>query len=131
MLLKIYEENPSEKQINKIVDILKNGGLVILPTDSVYSIACDMNCRKSVETLARLKGINLKDADFSFVFSELSNVADYIKPMANSIFKIIKKNLPGPYTFILNAGNNIPNFAYTNEDVEILKLYAKQLSVCG
>ena len=110
MLLKIYEENPSEKQINKIVDILKNGGLVILPTDSVYSIACDMNCRKSVETLARLKGINLKDADFSFVFSELSNVADYIKPMANSIFKIIKKNLPGPYTFILNAGNNIPNF---------------------
>ena len=110
MLLKIYDDNPSERQINEVVDILKNGGLVIIPTDSVYSIACDMNSRKAVETLARLKGIKLKDADFSFIFGELSCVADYTKPMSNSIFKIIKKNLPGPFTFILNANNNIPNF---------------------
>ena len=110
MFLKIYEENTSEKQIALVVDIIKTGGLVIIPTDSVYSIACDMNSRKAVENLARLKGINLKDADFSFIFSELSTVSDYTKPMSNSVFKIIKKNLPGPFTFILNANNNIPNF---------------------
>jgi len=110
MLLKIYEDNPSEKQITKVVDMLKNDKLIIIPTDSVYSIACNMNSKKAVETLARLKGINLKDADFSFIFGELSSVSQYAKPINNSIFKIIKRNLPGPFTFILDAGNNIPNF---------------------
>lgn len=110
MLLKIYEDNPSEKQINKVVDMLKNGALVILPTDSVYAIACDVNNKKAVEKLAKLKGIKLKDADFSFVFGELSCVSQFVKPMKNSTFKIINKNLPGPFTFILEANNNIPNF---------------------
>jgi len=110
MLLKIYEENPSEKQIDKVFDIFKSGGLVIIPTDSVYSIACDMNNRKAVEKLAKLKGIKLKDADFSFIFGDLSCVSEYTKPISNSIFKIIKRNLPGPFTFILDANNNIPNF---------------------
>ncbi|MCF6365139.1 MAG: threonylcarbamoyl-AMP synthase [Bacteroidales bacterium] len=110
MLLKIYEENPSEKQIDKVFEIFKSGGLVIIPTDSVYSIACDMNNRKAVENLAKLKGIKLKDADFSFIFGDLSCVSEYTKPISNSTFKIIKKNLPGPFTFILDANNNIPNF---------------------
>ena len=110
MFLKIYEENPSERELQKVIDILKNGGLIIIPTDSVYSIACDMNSRKAVENLARLKNIKLKDADFSFIFGDFSSVADYTKPMSNSIFKVIKKNLPGPFTFILDANNNIPNF---------------------
>ncbi len=110
MLLKIYDENPSESQLQKVIDILKNGGLIIIPTDSVYSIACDMNSRKAVENLAKLKGIKLKDADFSFIFGEFSSVAEYVKPLSNSVFKILKKNLPGPFTFILDANNNIPNF---------------------
>jgi len=110
MLLKIYEDNPSQKQINKVVEILKNGGLVILPTDSVYAIACNMNNKKAVENLAKLKGIKLKDADFSFIFGELSCVSQFVKPLKNSTFKMINKNLPGPFTFILEANNNIPNF---------------------
>jgi len=110
MLLKIYEDNPSEKQINKIVEILRNGDLVILPTDSVYAIACDMNNKKAVEKLAKLKGIKLKDADFSFIFGELSCVSQFVKPLKNSTFKMINKNLPGPFTFILEANNNIPNY---------------------
>jgi len=110
MLLKLYEDNPSGKQISKVVDILKKGGLVILPTDSVYAIACDMNNKKAVENLAKIKGIKLKDADFSFIFGELSCVSQFVKPLKNSTFKIINKNLPGPFTFILEANNNIPNF---------------------
>ncbi len=110
MLLKLYEENPAERQINKAVEILKNGGLVIVPTDSVYSIACDMNNKKAVEKLAKLKAVKLKDADFSFVFGELTCVSLFVKPISNSLFKVIKRNLPGPFTFILNANNNIPNF---------------------
>ncbi len=110
MLLKLYEENPAERQINKAVEILKNGGLVIVPTDSVYSIACDMNNKKAVEKLAKLKAVKLKDADFSFVFGELTCVSLFVKPISNSLFKVINRNLPGPFTFILNANNNIPNF---------------------
>lgn len=89
---------------------MESGGLVIIPTDSVYSIACDLNSKKAVENLARLKGIKLKDADFSFIFAELSSVAEYTKPISNPIFKVIKHNLPGPFTFILDANNNIPGY---------------------
>ncbi len=110
MLLKIYDKNPDMKRIRSVVEMLKKGSLIIIPTDSVYGIACDMNSRKAVERLAETKGIKLKDADFSFIFGELSCVAQYTKPMQNHIFKIIKKNLPGPFTFILEANNNIPNF---------------------
>lgn len=110
MLLKIYEDSPSEKHINRVVEILRNGGLVILPTDSVYAISCDINNKKAVEKLAKLKGVKLKDADFSFVFGELSCVSQFVKPLKNTTFKIINKNLPGPFTFILEANNNIPNF---------------------
>jgi tRNA threonylcarbamoyl adenosine modification protein (Sua5/YciO/YrdC/YwlC family) len=110
MLLKIYEENPSEKQIKKVAELMAAGGLVIIPTDSVYSIACDINSKKAVEHLARLKGIKLKDADFSFIFAELSSVAEYTKPISNPIFKVIKHHLPGPFTFILDANNNIPGY---------------------
>ncbi len=110
MFIKIYDKNPDMKQIRKIVDLLKTGSLVIIPTDSVYGIACDMNSRKAVENLAALKSIRLKDADFSFIFHDLSSVSEYTKPMSNHIFKVIKKNLPGPFTFILDANNNIPNF---------------------
>jgi len=110
MLLKIYDENPDEKLINQVLGILKNGGLIIIPTDSVYSIACDMNNRKAVENLAKLKGIKLKDADFSFIFGEMSCVSNFTKPISNSIFKVINKNLPGPFTFIIDANNNIPNY---------------------
>ncbi len=110
MFLKIYDKNPDMRQIKKVVDLLRNESLVIIPTDSVYGIACDMNSRKAVEKLANIKGIKLKDADFSFIFDDLSTVSGYTKPISNHIFKIIKKNLPGPFTFILNANNNIPNF---------------------
>ncbi|NOZ35713.1 MAG: threonylcarbamoyl-AMP synthase [Chlorobi bacterium] len=135
MFIKIYDKNPDMKQIRKIIELLKNGSLVIIPTDSVYGIACDINNRKAVEKLANLKGVKLKDADFSFIFDDLSSVSEYTKPMSNHIFKVIKKNLPGPFTFILDANNNIPNFFRKSKktigvripDNEIVMIIVKEL----
>lgn len=110
MLLKIYPDNPSQNQILKAVDILKNGGVIIYPTDSVYGLGCDARNVKAVEKVARIKGIQLQKANFSFLFDEISHVSDYAKIKDNTIFKIIKKNLPGPFTFILPATSNLPRF---------------------
>ncbi|WP_353104179.1 L-threonylcarbamoyladenylate synthase [Myroides odoratus] len=106
--VKIYPENPSEKEINKVVEVLRNGGLIIYPTDTVYGLGCDITNTKALERIARLKGIKLEKANFSFVCHDLSNISDYIKQIDTSTFKILKKALPGPYTFILPGNNNLP-----------------------
>ncbi len=107
-LIKIHPKNPSSKQIHKIVDILQRGGVVIYPTDSVYGIGCDVKCKKAVERVAKLKGVKVKKAEFSFIFSEISETAEYIKPIDRNLFKLMNKNLPGPFTFILPASKKIP-----------------------
>lgn len=106
--VKIYLENPNEKEINKVVEVLRNGGLIIYPTDTVYGLGCDITNTKALERIARLKGIKLEKANFSFVCHDLSNISDYIKQIDTSTFKILKKALPGPYTFILPGNNNLP-----------------------
>jgi tRNA threonylcarbamoyl adenosine modification protein (Sua5/YciO/YrdC/YwlC family) len=106
--VKIYPENPNEKEINKVVEVLRNGGLIIYPTDTVYGLGCDITNTKALERIARLKGIKLEKANFSFVCHDLSNISDYIKQIDTSTFKILKKALPGPYTFILSGNNNLP-----------------------
>ncbi|WP_060874772.1 L-threonylcarbamoyladenylate synthase [Myroides odoratus] len=106
--VKIYPENPNEKEINKVVEVLRNGGLIIYPTDTVYGLGCDITNTKALERIARLKGIKLDKANFSFVCHDLSNISDYIKQIDTATFKILKKALPGPYTFILPGNNNLP-----------------------
>jgi tRNA threonylcarbamoyl adenosine modification protein (Sua5/YciO/YrdC/YwlC family) len=108
MLVRLYEENPKASYILKIVEILRNDGVVIFPTDTIYGIGCDITNPKAVERVARIKNIKPEKADFSFLFYDLSHISDYCKPIPNSIFKLMKKNLPGPFTFILNANSNIP-----------------------
>lgn len=108
MLLKIHPANPSARYIQKVVDILNNGGLVIYPTDTVYGLGCDIFNAKAVERIARIKGMRIKDANFSFICHDFSHLSDYTRPIGSSSFKLIKKNLPGPFTFILPASNNIP-----------------------
>lgn len=108
MLLKIYPKNPSAKNIRRVSEVIRNGGLIIIPTDSVYGIACDIFNSKAIQKVASLKGIKVEKADFSFIFSELSEISTYVRPINNNIFKVIRKNLPGPFTFILNANNKIP-----------------------
>jgi tRNA threonylcarbamoyl adenosine modification protein (Sua5/YciO/YrdC/YwlC family) len=106
--LKIYEDKPSEAAIKKVVDVLRDGGLIIYPTDTVYGLGCDITNSKALERIAKIKGIKLEKANFSFVCSDLSNISDYVKQIDTATFKILKRALPGPYTFILPGNNDLP-----------------------
>ncbi len=106
--LKIYEDNPNESAIKKVVEVLKNGGLVIYPTDTVYGLGCDITNTKALERVAKIKGIKLEKANFSFICHDLSHISDYVKQIDTSTFKLLKRALPGPYTFILPGNNNLP-----------------------
>jgi tRNA threonylcarbamoyl adenosine modification protein (Sua5/YciO/YrdC/YwlC family) len=99
--IKLYEENPNPREIDKIVKVLKRGGLIIYPTDTVYGLGCDITNIKALERVAKIKGVKLEKANFSFICEDLSNLSDYVKQIDNSIFKLLKRALPGPYTFIL------------------------------
>lgn len=110
MLLRLYNENPNPRDVRKIVEVLRNGGIIIYPTDTVYGLGCDIMNAKAVENVARFKGIKVEKANFSFICSDLSHLSDYTKPISNSVFKLMKKNLPGPFTFILEANNNVPKY---------------------
>lgn len=106
--IRIYNENPNEKEIAKVVQILRNGGLVIYPTDTVYGLGCDITNTKALEKIAKIKGVKLEKANFSFICADLSNLSDYVKQIDSATFKILKRALPGPYTFILPGNNNLP-----------------------
>lgn len=106
--IKIYQDKPSEAAIKKVVDVLKDGGLIIYPTDTVYGLGCDITNSRALEKIAKIKGIKLEKANFSFVCSDLSNLSDYVKQIDTSTFKILKRALPGPYTFILPGNNDLP-----------------------
>ncbi|HTG65258.1 MAG TPA: L-threonylcarbamoyladenylate synthase [Flavobacterium sp.] len=106
--IKIYEDKPSEAAIAKVVKILKDGGLVIYPTDTVYGLGCDITNSRALERIAKIKGVKLEKAKFSFICHDLSNLSDYVKQIDTATFKILKRALPGPYTFILPGNNNLP-----------------------
>ncbi|MCL7753251.1 L-threonylcarbamoyladenylate synthase [Polaribacter sp. Z022] len=106
--IKIYKENPNQKAIDKVVKVLKNGGLVIYPTDTVYGLGCDITNNKALEKIAKIKGVKLEKAKFSFICNNLSHLSDYVKQIDTSTFKILKRALPGPYTFILPGSKNLP-----------------------
>lgn len=107
-LIKIYEENPSPKLINKVVKVLKDGGLIIYPTDTVYGLGCDITNNGALEKIAQIKGVKLEKANFSFICEDLSNLSDYVKQIDTATFKILKRTLPGPYTYILPGNSNLP-----------------------
>ncbi|WP_111708383.1 L-threonylcarbamoyladenylate synthase [Lutibacter citreus] len=106
--IKIYEENPNEKDLDKVVKVLKKGGLIIYPTDTVYGLGCDITNHKAMEKVAKIKGVKLDKANFSFICYDLSNLSDYVKQIDTATYKILKKHLPGPFTFVLPSSNNLP-----------------------
>jgi len=118
MLLRIYPENPNLKEIKKVVDCLKNGGVIIYPTDTVYGIGCDVNNKKAMERVCRIKGLDIKKHNLAFVCYDLSHIAAFTKQLSTSTYKLMKKTLPGPYTFILEANNSIPKL-FKNSKKEI------------
>jgi len=108
MLLKIHPETPGQRQVQTAVEIVRNGGVIIFPTDTVYGLGCDIFNHKAVDKVARIKGIDVEKANFSFICHNLSHLTDYAKHVNDVTFKLMKQCLPGPFTFILEAGNNVP-----------------------
>ena len=108
MLLKLYPENPNPDRIRMVVEVLEEGGIIIYPTDTVYAMGCDIKAHKSIEKIARLKGLNPVNPDMSLIFRDMSQLSEYTVIRDNSVFKLLKRNLPGPFTFIVQANNQIP-----------------------
>lgn len=108
MLIRIYPENPNPRAINEVVECLKSGGVIIYPTDTVYGIGCDIYNRKAVERICQVRNIKPDKAQFSFICSDLSHISEFCSQIDNNTFKVMKRVLPGPYTFILNATNKVP-----------------------
>lgn len=108
MLLKLYKENPNPKTVRQVVDVLRNGGIIVYPTDTVYGLGCDIRKPRAIEKIARFKGVKPEKANFSFIVYDLSHLSDFTRPLNNNVYKLMKKNLPGPFTFILEANNNVP-----------------------
>lgn len=108
MLLRIYPDNPSERQLSLVTECLKDGGIIIYPTDTIYGIGCDITKPKTVEKIALLRGLNPGKTNFSFICESLSQLSLFSRPLPNHIFKVMKANLPGPFTFIVEANNNVP-----------------------
>lgn len=106
--IKLYNENPNEREIDKVVKVLRQGGIIIYPTDTVYGIGCDITNSKAMEKLAQIKGVKLAKANFSFICYDLSNLSDYVKQIDTPTYKILKRALPGPFTFILPGNTNLP-----------------------
>ncbi len=116
MLLHVHPDNPNPRNIKTIVECLKDGGVIIYPTDTVYGLGCDITQQKAIERVARIKQIDPKKANFSFICYDLSHLSDYAKSVDTPVFRMLKKALPGPYTFILNASKMVPKLLKTKKD---------------
>lgn len=133
--IKLYPENPDMRKVSRIVDILREGGIIIYPTDTVYGLGCDIHNQRAIERIARIKGIKPKHHNFSFICYDLSNISEYTRALSTSVFKIMRRALPGPYTFILEANNNVPKILNSNKktvgirvpDHSIPRLLVKEL----
>ncbi len=115
MLIQLYPENPAEKKMEQIVQCLRSGGIVIYPTDTIYGLGCDITNQKAIEKICRIKDIKPAKANFSFVCYDLSHIADYTKPVDSTTFRLLKKALPGPFTFIFNASSLVPKMLHQNK----------------
>ncbi len=122
MLIKIYPENPNEKVIQQVVDVLQKGGIIIYPTDTVYGMGCDISNSKAIEKICKIRGIKPEKANFSFICYDLSHISDFTRQIDNETYRVIKKALPGPFTFIFNANKNVPKLLSSNKKTVGIKV---------
>ncbi len=108
MIIKLYEDNPAHRNIMHAVEEFKRGGVVIFPTDTIYGMGCSIQHIKSIDRIARIKGCKKEKANYSIIFNNLSMLSEFTRPLPNQIFRLMKRNLPGPFTFILEANNQVP-----------------------
>ncbi|NLJ82630.1 MAG: threonylcarbamoyl-AMP synthase [Bacteroidales bacterium] len=119
MFLKLYEDNPNERLIKQVVDCLMDGGIIIYPTDTIYGIGCDLYNAKALNRLCLLTNKKKEKSNFSFICYDLKNLSDYTLPLNNTVFKLMKDLLPGPYTFVLEANSNVPKLIQKKKNVGI------------
>ena len=116
MLITIHSQNPQERLIRQVAEVLKNGGVIIYPTDTIYGLGCDIFQHKSIERICRIKNVDPQKANLSFVCYDLSDLSHYAKQLSTSVYRSMKQHLPGPYTFILNASKQVPRILKTKKD---------------
>ncbi|MBP5645520.1 MAG: threonylcarbamoyl-AMP synthase [Bacteroidales bacterium] len=120
MITRIYPDNPNAREVRRVADTLNGGGIVVVPTDTLYAFACSMEFKKSVEVIARLKGFSLKKARYSMLCGSLSMASEYVRPMDKDTYALLRDCLPGPYTFIMDANNNVPrNYLNPNKTIGV------------
>ncbi len=115
MFLKLHTENPNPRYVKMIIECLENDGVIIFPTDTIYAIGCSVNSSKALDRIARIKGVKKEKANFSFIFHDLSMLSEFTRPINNDVFKMMKRNLPGAFTFIVEANNNVPKLFKNNK----------------
>ena len=115
MFLKLHSENPNPRYVKMIIECLENDGVIIFPTDTIYAIGCSVNSSKALDRIARIKGTKKEKANFSFIFHDLSMLSEFTRPINNDVFKMMKRNLPGAFTFIVEANNNVPKLFKNNK----------------
>jgi tRNA threonylcarbamoyl adenosine modification protein (Sua5/YciO/YrdC/YwlC family) len=113
--IRLYEENPDPRRISQIVDVLRDGGVVIYPTDTVYGMGCDITSQKAIDRICKIKGINPKKHNFSMICADLSNISEFTRIITKPVFKLMKKAFPGPFTFILDASNQVPKILHSKK----------------
>jgi tRNA threonylcarbamoyl adenosine modification protein (Sua5/YciO/YrdC/YwlC family) len=113
--IRLYEENPDPRRVQQVVNVLRNGGIIIYPTDTVYGMGCDITNQRAIERICKIKGINPKKHNFSFICADLSNIAQYTRVIDKPVFKMMKKAFPGPFTFILEASTQVPKILHSNK----------------
>lgn len=122
MLLTVHPDNPQQRQIRTIVECLQNGGIIIYPTDTIYGLGCDILQHKAIERICRIKGVDPKKAQLSFICSDLSHLSDYAKQLPTNKFRMLKEYLPGPFTFILPASKMVPKILQSKKDTIGLRI---------
>jgi tRNA threonylcarbamoyl adenosine modification protein (Sua5/YciO/YrdC/YwlC family) len=130
MLIKIYPENPNPKAIEQVIEVLRKGGLIIYPTDTVYGLGCDITNHRDIEAICKIRNIKAEKANFSFICYDLSHISDYIKPIDNTTFRVLKKALPGPFTFIFNASHNVPKLLSSNKKTVGIRVPDNNIARC-
>lgn len=113
--IRLYKENPDPQRVQQVVNVLRDGGIIIYPTDTVYGMGCDITNQRAVERICKIKGINPKKHNFSFICADLSNIAQYTRVIDKPVFKMMKKAFPGPFTFILEASTQVPKILHSNK----------------
>lgn len=122
MLLQIHPDNPQQRLVKQVVESLQQGGIIIYPTDTVYGLGCDILQQKAIEKICRIKKVEPKKAQLSFVCSDLSHLSDFAKPLSNPVYRLLKENLPGPFTFILPASKMVPKILQSKKDTIGLRI---------